>query len=98
MLLLYAWLRVRCGHTLLLAHAKAVQLYRLKYQPQQEGRISLAISAHWGMPKNPRSAAGMAHRAFCQSLKPLSSVAQSACAAVLSVTHLAAGALAASIW
>jgi hypothetical protein len=48
----------RCGHTLLLAHAKAVQLYRLKYQPAQEGRISMAVSAHWGLPKDPQSAQG----------------------------------------
>lgn len=48
----------RCGHTLLLAHAKAVQLYRLKYQPLQEGRISMAVSAHWGLPRDPHSTAG----------------------------------------
>jgi hypothetical protein len=48
----------RCGHTVLLAHAKAVQLYRLKYQQSQEGRISMVISAHWGLPFDPSSKAG----------------------------------------
>lgn len=47
----------RCGHTLLLAHAKAVQLYRLKYQQLQEGRISMVISAHWGLPFDSSSKA-----------------------------------------
>jgi beta-glucosidase len=45
---------------LLLAHAKAVQLYRLKYQQSQEGRISMVISAHWGLPFDPSSKAGEA--------------------------------------
>lgn len=48
----------RCGHTLLLAHMKAVQLYRLKYQSTQGGRISMALSAHWGLPKDPKSKEG----------------------------------------
>lgn len=43
----------KCGHTLLLSHAKAVQLYRGKYQATQGGRISMAISGHWGLPVNP---------------------------------------------
>eukprot|EP00882_Tetradesmus_deserticola_P016704 GHRQ01017859.1.p1 GENE.GHRQ01017859.1~~GHRQ01017859.1.p1 ORF type:complete len:286 (+),score=117.14 GHRQ01017859.1:118-975(+) len=47
----------RCGHTLLLAHAKAVQLYRMKYQQAQEGRISMVISAHWGLPYDASSKA-----------------------------------------
>jgi beta-glucosidase len=42
----------RCGHTLLLAHAKAVQLYRQKYQAAQGGRIGMAVSGHWGRPHN----------------------------------------------
>lgn len=54
----------RCGHTLLLAHAKAVQLYRLKYQQAQGGRMSMVLSAHWGLPKNPKSKEGRS----CQCL------------------------------
>lgn len=56
--LLSALFTCRCGHTLLLAHAKAVQLYRLKYQQSQEGRISMVISAHWGLPFDSSSKAG----------------------------------------
>lgn len=55
----------RCGHTLLLAHAKAVQLYRLKYQPQQGGRVSMAVSGHWGLPKDPHSSAGVNNGSVC---------------------------------
>jgi nickel-dependent lactate racemase len=43
---------------LLLAHAKAVQLYRLKYQEHQGGRISMAVSSHWGLPKDRNSSTG----------------------------------------
>lgn len=47
-----------CGHTLLLAHGRAVQLYRLKYAGAQAGRVSIALSAHWGLPADQSSAAG----------------------------------------
>lgn len=55
-----AWLLwwCRCGHHLLLAHAKAVQLYRQKYQAAQGGRISMALSGHWGRPFNATSPEG----------------------------------------
>jgi hypothetical protein len=33
----------QCGHNQLLAHAKAVQLYRQKYYQQQKGQLSLAV-------------------------------------------------------
>lgn len=48
----------KCGHNLLLAHGKAVQLYRGKYQKQQQGRISISISGHWGRPASENSDAG----------------------------------------
>lgn len=47
----------RCGHHLLVAHGRAVQLYRGKYQKAQQGRISLSISGHWGRPASENSEA-----------------------------------------
>ncbi|KAJ3317722.1 hypothetical protein HDV06_001276 [Boothiomyces sp. JEL0866] len=40
----------RVGHTSLLAHGKAVQVYREKYQAQQNGRISIALNSDWFEP------------------------------------------------
>ena len=40
----------RDGHTLLLAHGKAVQLYRAKYQPKQGGKIGMALWSEWSEP------------------------------------------------
>eukprot|EP00878_Enallax_costatus_P011324 GHUV01011821.1.p1 GENE.GHUV01011821.1~~GHUV01011821.1.p1 ORF type:complete len:464 (+),score=107.99 GHUV01011821.1:1274-2665(+) len=46
-----------CGHNILLAHAKAVQLYREKYQATQKGRLSIALDGKWGYPKDPNNPA-----------------------------------------
>ncbi|KAJ2991164.1 hypothetical protein HDV02_003929 [Globomyces sp. JEL0801] len=40
----------RAGHTSLLAHAKAVETYREKYQREQQGVISLALNTDWFEP------------------------------------------------
>ncbi|KAI8463165.1 MAG: glycoside hydrolase superfamily [Monoraphidium minutum] len=45
----------KCGHHLLLAHGRAVELYRGKYQKQQQGRISIALSGFWGRPLDEES-------------------------------------------
>ncbi|KAF6266054.1 putative beta-glucosidase [Scenedesmus sp. NREL 46B-D3] len=45
-----------CGHNLLLAHAKTMQLYRTKYAAQK-GRVSIALVGKWGYPKDPENPA-----------------------------------------
>ncbi|GBF91257.1 beta-glucosidase [Raphidocelis subcapitata] len=40
----------KCGHNLLLAHAKTYRLYREKYYAQQKGKISMALDGKWGYP------------------------------------------------
>lgn len=47
-----------CGHNIILAHAKTVELYRKKYKPTQNGRVSIALDGKWGYPKDPNSKAG----------------------------------------
>lgn len=44
---------LQCGHSILLAHAKAVDIYRKKYQNIQEGQISIAPNSEWAQPMNP---------------------------------------------
>ncbi len=39
------------GHHFLLSHAKIVAHYREKYQPQQQGKISLALNCDWREPR-----------------------------------------------
>ncbi|KAG0499843.1 hypothetical protein HPP92_004534 [Vanilla planifolia] len=38
------------GHNLLKAHAEAVQLYREKYQAEQNGQIGITLVSHWMVP------------------------------------------------
>jgi beta-glucosidase len=45
-----------CGHNVLLAHAKTVQMYRTKYA-SQKGRVSIALDGKWGYPKDPKNPA-----------------------------------------
>ncbi|KIZ04410.1 beta-glucosidase [Monoraphidium neglectum] len=40
----------KCGHNLLLAHAKTVKLYREKYMGAQDGKISMALDGKYGYP------------------------------------------------
>jgi len=40
----------RCGHHVLLAHAKAAQLYRQKYQAAQRGQLSFSTLVTWPEP------------------------------------------------
>ena len=37
-------------HHILLAHARAVALYRAKYQPAQRGQIGITVVSHWFVP------------------------------------------------
>eukprot|EP00878_Enallax_costatus_P007411 GHUV01007761.1.p1 GENE.GHUV01007761.1~~GHUV01007761.1.p1 ORF type:complete len:408 (+),score=71.37 GHUV01007761.1:665-1888(+) len=45
----------RCGHHHLLAHAKAVQLYRQMYRSTQHGKLSMAAAGMWAIPFNASS-------------------------------------------
>ncbi|KIY98128.1 beta-glucosidase [Monoraphidium neglectum] len=47
----------RCGRNLLLAHARAVKLYRQKYRAAQGGRIAMALDGKWGWPYDAKSEA-----------------------------------------
>eukprot|EP01089_Gocevia_fonbrunei_P019324 TRINITY_DN6812_c0_g1_i1.p1 TRINITY_DN6812_c0_g1~~TRINITY_DN6812_c0_g1_i1.p1 ORF type:complete len:498 (+),score=101.60 TRINITY_DN6812_c0_g1_i1:57-1550(+) len=38
------------GHNVLLSHAKAVQIYRQKYQKEQKGEIGITVDCTWGEP------------------------------------------------
>lgn len=38
------------GHNLIKAHAKAVQVYRQQYQPEQQGRIGITNNCDWREP------------------------------------------------
>lgn len=47
------------AHTLLLAHAQAVKLYRTKYQQSQQGQIGITQVSHWFVPYDPSSDADL---------------------------------------
>ena len=40
----------RVGHSVILAHAHAVQLYRRDYKPTQGGVIGITLNGDWAMP------------------------------------------------
>lgn len=42
----------RAGHNLLLAHAKAVDVYRKEFQSDQGGRIGVTLNANWMEPSD----------------------------------------------
>eukprot|EP00775_Hariotina_reticulata_P009277 gene9277-9442_t len=42
--------RYKCGHHVLMAHAKAAQLYRQKYQAAQRGQLSFSTLVTWPEP------------------------------------------------
>jgi beta-glucosidase/6-phospho-beta-glucosidase/beta-galactosidase len=60
--------RYTCGHNVLLSHAKAVQLYRSKYQASQGGKISVALNIDWYEPLNKDNEAG---ESWCDARKQL---------------------------
>mmetsp|Transcript_57421 Transcript_57421/g.184468 ORF Transcript_57421/g.184468 Transcript_57421/m.184468 type:complete len:765 (-) Transcript_57421:277-2571(-) len=43
------------GHNILIAHAKAVELYRKKYKPTQKGQIGMTNNMDWREPKSESS-------------------------------------------
>jgi beta-glucosidase len=47
----------KCGHNVLLAHARAYRLYQHKYAAAQGGKISIPLDGKWGYPYDPNSAA-----------------------------------------
>ncbi len=44
------WGKWHCGHNVLLAHGRAVQLYRAKYKARQGGKIGMALWTEWAEP------------------------------------------------
>ncbi|TVU10027.1 hypothetical protein EJB05_43531 [Eragrostis curvula] len=44
------------AHNIILAHAKAVRLYRAKYQPSQRGQIGIIVVSHWFVPNSDTDA------------------------------------------
>lgn len=47
---------LHCGHSTLLAHAQAVDIYRKYFQSIQGGKISIVLNAEWAEPLNKNSA------------------------------------------
>lgn len=43
-----------CVHHVLLSHAKAYHRYRSKYQPEQQGRVSITLNSRFFYPKNDK--------------------------------------------
>lgn len=41
------------GHNLLLAHARAVKVYREEFQQNQKGKIGITLNTIWAEPKDP---------------------------------------------
>ncbi|KAJ0104726.1 hypothetical protein Patl1_19722 [Pistacia atlantica] len=53
------------AHNMILAHAAAVQRYRLKYQKKQQGKIGIVLDCRWYEPfRSPRNDHGAAKRAI----------------------------------
>lgn len=48
----------RCGHNLLLSHAKAVKVFRDKYKAKNDGRIGMALWSEWSEPWRPDNEGG----------------------------------------
>ena len=44
------WGKWHCGHNLLLAHAKAVKIYRDSYKAKNDGKIGMALWSEWSEP------------------------------------------------
>jgi hypothetical protein len=40
----------KCGHNLLLSHARAYRLYRSKYAATQKGKVGMALWSEWSEP------------------------------------------------
>lgn len=38
------------GHSLILAHAHAVKIYREQFKPTQKGQIGITLNGDWAMP------------------------------------------------
>lgn len=38
------------GHSLLIAHAKAVKVYREEFKPLQKGQIAITLNCDWAEP------------------------------------------------
>ncbi|KAG6810236.1 Beta-glucosidase 1B [Tricholoma furcatifolium] len=51
------------GHNLIIAHAKAVKLYRESYKPTQGGQIGITLNGDWQMPydDSPENVAAAQH-------------------------------------
>jgi len=45
--------KYRCGHNALLAHARAVEIYRKKYLKTSKGEITAALNYDFAFPRNP---------------------------------------------
>ncbi|PPQ79038.1 hypothetical protein CVT25_002347 [Psilocybe cyanescens] len=51
------------GHSIILAHAHAVQLYRTQFKPTQKGEIGITLNGDWAMPydDNPENVDAAQH-------------------------------------
>lgn len=49
----------KCGHNLLLSHAKAVKVFRDGYKAKHDGRIGMALWSEWSEPWRPDNEGGV---------------------------------------
>jgi len=50
----------QCGHNVLKAHGKAVEMYRAKYQKPSNSTIGITLNYEWGYPWDPSNPADVA--------------------------------------
>ena len=43
---------LQCGHNVLMAHTKAIEICRAKYQAPSESTIGITLNYEWGYPWN----------------------------------------------
>jgi hypothetical protein len=58
------WGKYKCGHNIILAHAKTMHMYSQKYKATQNGKFSIALDGKWGYAKDPNNPEGTSNQAM----------------------------------
>ncbi len=51
---MHKYIVLSVGHSLILAHATAVKLYRDEFKSRQGGQIGIALNGDWALPYDNR--------------------------------------------